>query len=199
MTDTSVIAAFVDEDALLALGSDARVEVVDGEIVEMSPVGGLHHFVGGNFYDLLKPFVKQNGLGFVFMDGLIFYLERDGKKVRKARVPDVSFVRKEAVPKEWNIEKPFPGAPTLAIEVVSPDDKIEDVLKKVREYLDAGSEQVWVAYPRSREVHQYLRGESQVRTYTGEALMDVEALFPGLVVSLKDVFALPEFFIEKEG
>ena len=44
----------ITEAELMALGSDARVEVVEGEIVEMAPVGMRHQFVGGNFYDPLK-------------------------------------------------------------------------------------------------------------------------------------------------
>lgn len=35
-------------DDLMALGSDARAEVVDGKIVEMSPVGILHQIVSEN-------------------------------------------------------------------------------------------------------------------------------------------------------
>ena len=56
-------------DDLMALGSDARVEVINGEVVEMAPVGGLHHIVGGNINYLLKTYVDEHKLGIVFMDG----------------------------------------------------------------------------------------------------------------------------------
>lgn len=182
----------ITEAELMALGSDARVEVVDGEVVEMAPVGIRHQFVGGNFFRPLDKYVGEHDLGFVFYDGLIYLLDQTAKHLRGARVPDVSFVRKGLLPKGWNVDRPFPGAPTLAIEVVSPDDDAEDLLKRTRDYLRAGSEQVWIAYPNEREVHQHKRGADVVRVYTQDTdVIDVEGLFPGLTLTLGEIFKLP--------
>jgi Uma2 family endonuclease len=182
----------ITEAELMALGSDARVEVVDGQLVEMAPVGMRHQFVGGNFYDPLNAFVKQHNLGFVFYDGLIYLLNKEGQGLRGARVPDVSFVRKGLLPRGWNIDRPFPSAPTLAIEVVSPDDDAEDLLKRINDYLRAGSEQVWIAYPSEREVHLHKQGADTVRVYANDTdVIDVEDLFPGLALTLAEIFKLP--------
>lgn len=182
----------ITEAELMALGSDARVEVVDGKVVEMAPVGIEHQFVGGNFHDPLKAYVKQHDLGFVFYDGLIYLLNQEGQGLCRARVTDVSFVRKGILPKGWNIKRPFPGAPTLAIEVVSPDYDAEDLLKRTRDYLRAGSEQVWIAYPNEREVHQHKRGVDMVRVYAQDTdTLDVEGLFPGLTLTVDEIFKLP--------
>lgn len=175
---------------LMRLGSDARVEVVNGEIVEMTPVGGRHAFIVNQIFLLLHPVVNQHKLGYLFTDGLIYLLdEREG--VRLARVPDASFVRKAAIPADWDIERPFPGAPTLAVEVMSPDDQFEEVIQKVREYFEAGTEEVWVVLPRQKAIYRYRRGESVVQTYDEPDRMDVGTLFPGLTLALSDVFALP--------
>ncbi|MFN8448986.1 MAG: Uma2 family endonuclease [Anaerolineae bacterium] len=183
----------ITEADLMALGSDARVEVVEGEIVEMAPVGIRHQFVGKNFYRPLDKYVEEHDLGFVFYDALIYLLDQRGKHLRGARVPDVSFVRKGLLPKGWNIDRPFPGAPTLAIEIVSPDDDAEDLLKRTRDYLRAGSEQVWIAYPSEREVHQHKRGADTVRVYANDSdVIDVEGLFPGLTLTVAEIFKLPE-------
>lgn len=183
----------ITEAELMALGSNARVEVVDGEIIAMAPVGVKHQFVGGNFYNPLYRFVTESDLGFVFYDGLIYLLDQNAKHLRGARVPDVSFVRKGLLPKGWNIDRPFPGAPTLAIEVVSPDDDAEDLLKRTRDYLRAGSEQVWIAYPSEREVHQHKQGVDTVRVYRQDTdAIEVEGLFPGLVLTVETIFKLPE-------
>lgn len=193
MTDVMVSQRLYTEDELMALGSDARIEVIDGEIVQMSPVGGRHHFIGGNIYRVLDRHVMERDLGHVFMDGLLFLLRKEGRGIKGAQVPDVAFVRKTDIPANWNIDKPFPGAPTLAVEVMSPDDKTEEVLTHVRRYLEAGTEQVWVVYPKEQELHQYVRGlPDQVRVYQGDDTLDGGDLLPGFVLKMQDVFTLPK-------
>lgn len=191
MADVTIETKYVSEADLMALGADARVEVVDGEIVAMSPTGARHVIIADNYYRALYPTVREHKLGYLLTDSLIYYLSREGEQLRDARVPDASFIHKDRVPSNWDIDLPFPGAPTLAIEVISPNDKIEDVNLKVRQYLDAGTEQVWLAFPLTKEVHVYKRGESQIRIYRGEETMDVSDLFPGLTLALKEIFALP--------
>jgi len=187
------VANAVTLDDLMALGSDANVEVVNGEIVYMSPVGGLHHIITGNIYRTLDGHVVPNRLGIVFMDGLLYLLKENQQGLRGARVPDVSFVRKERIPKDWNMERPFPGAPDLAVEVVSPGDDVDELLERVRDYLEAGTAQVWVFYPRQKEIHQYRSSTPDiVRVYTGRDQIDVDELFPGLVLIAEDLFALPQ-------
>ena len=48
-----------------------------------------------------------------------------------------------------------PVASDLAVEVVSPSNTFNEILRKVREYLDTGSALVWVAEPQRRQVTVY--------------------------------------------
>jgi Uma2 family endonuclease len=178
-------------DALMALGSDARVEVIDGEIVYMSPVGIRHQLIGGNIFNLWYAFVTQNQLGFVFFDGLIYLLHRSGKRLRGSLVPDVSFVAKADFPKDWDIDRPFPGAPTIAVEIVSPNDEPERLIRRVRMYLDAGTEAVWAVYPETREVHIYT-ADGAIQRYFDDMTIDMGAFMPGLTIPLPAIFAMPE-------
>lgn len=41
----------------------------------------------------------------------------------------------------------FAGAPDLAVEVLSPNDRFPIVEQKVWQYLDAGARVVWVIHP----------------------------------------------------
>ena len=182
----------ITETELLALGSETRVEVIDGAIIEMSPNGMLHLFVGGNIYDVVKPFVISNGLGYVFSDGLLCILDSTQRGIKGAQVPDVCFIRKGRIPADFDLSRPFPGAPDLAVEVVSPGDDGNILLKRVRKYLQFGAEQVLVIYPEEREVHQYRRGSDTIQVYKNAGQMDVEALFPGLALMLEAIFKLPE-------
>lgn len=190
----------------MTLAEDRRIEVIDGVVVEythgefteesasrMSPVGGLHHFIAGNLYDRIKTHVTREQLGFVFMDGLLFLLAKDERGLVGARVPDVAYVAYGDVPEDWDIQRPFPGAPTLAVEVISPQETPEDILAKVRAFLDAGSSQVWVAYPGLRELHQYVQNQPTIRTYQqADEQIDVESLFPGMTLTVADIFQIPE-------
>lgn len=185
------IQTWVTLDDLNRLGPDVMAEVIDGEIVEMAAVGVVHHLIVGNIYDPVRAYTKVHPIGTVFVDGLIYLLHRQGQRLRGARVPDVSFIRTEVIPADWDFKRPFPGAPTLAVEVMSPDDKVEDLQRRIRDYFGAGTEQIWVAFPETREVHQYRRGVETIRIYTGDEAIDAEALFPGLELKLTEIFLLP--------
>jgi Uma2 family endonuclease len=182
--------SFVTLDGLMALGEDARVEVIEGAIVEMSPVGFAHVQIAGNVYDILKPFVREHNLGYVSMDGLLYLLDADAAQLRGAQVPDVSFLRQ--VPDDFDLDKPVPGAPDLAVEVVSPNDDAEILLTRIQKYLQFGTEQVWVLYPRLKELHLYRRDQMDtVKIYRAGDTLNAETLFPGLSISISDLFVLP--------
>jgi Uma2 family endonuclease len=59
----------------------------------------------------------------------------------------------ENLPAGW-----FPGAPLLAVEVVSPSNTAKDTQLKVTDYLEAGALEVWLVYPDTRTVYVYLAG-----------------------------------------
>jgi Uma2 family endonuclease len=173
-----------------------RVEVVDGElriqdIEDMQPVGGTHVIVISNIYDLIKPYVKQHQLGLFLTDGLAYLLDARTEGLKGSRVPDSSFIRQGDLNRDWDLDRPYPGHPTLAIEVISPSESGDDILAKTGDFLDYGTEQVWVVYPSQRELFQYF-ADGRVRRYRGDDVIDVDALFPGLVLKLADLFVLPE-------
>ena len=180
-------------DELMALGADARVEVINGEIVEMCPSGGLHHVVVANINRILDAYVIANKIGSVFPAGLLHLMHYDRRGLKDALAPDVSFIRKESFPDDWDINLPFPGTPDLAVEVISPSEGAADVTAKVRKYLDRGTTQVWVVYPDSQEVYQYRRDSrpEMVRVYRGAEEIDAESLFPGIKLVTSDFFTLP--------
>jgi Uma2 family endonuclease len=188
----AVLARPLTVDDLLRLGSDARVEVVRGEVVEMTPVGGQHVLIVDNIYRLLYATVSDHRLGYLFTDNLLYILAESDDGVRVARAPDVSFIHRARLISHWDIERPYPGAPTLAVEVMSPDDQFEDVVQKVGDYFMAGTAQVWVVLPRQKAIYRYRQGQSVVETYRAGETMDASELFPGLALALDEVFRLPD-------
>lgn len=182
----------VTVDDLLRLGSDARVEVVRGELITMTPTGGRHVLVVDNLYRLLYPTISQGKLGYLFTDNLLYVLSGDAQQVRVARSPDVSFIHRDDLVPRWDIDRPYPGAPTLAVEVMSPEDQFEDVVQKIGDYFEAGTREVWVAVPRPEVIYRYRVGDSQVQTYAAGDVLDAAPLLPGLRIPLAAAFALPD-------
>ncbi len=174
--------------------SDIRVEVVHGEIITLPPNGLLHQLIANNVRDALSDYAKPRGLGLVFGDGLLFLLDKDEAGIRGARVPDVAYIRKEDFAPDADLDKPYPAAPTLAVEVMSPQDTTEETLARVRDYLDAGTLEVWVVHPRQRELHQYTAANrATVAVYRGDDAIDASALFPDLTLSAAALFVLPDW------
>ena len=57
--------------------------------------------------------------------------------------------------------------PDLAIDVVSPSNSAGQVLDKVREYLQAGVQLVWIIYPTAGEIHVFdARNLSSTHSFT---------------------------------
>jgi Uma2 family endonuclease len=97
----------------------------------------------------LTEFVKAHRLGEVTVE-TDFRLSAE-----TVRSPDVALVTPAQLKKIDIDRSPIDGAPALAIEVISPSNLAQDTRKKVRQYLAAGCQAVWLVYPALRlvEIH----------------------------------------------
>jgi Uma2 family endonuclease len=183
----------ISEDDLLLLGSqDIQFEVVNGEIVDMAPTGFIHNVYAKNVLSLLDRFVREHNLGYVATDGLIYVLHVDENGVQETRVPDASFFRRGKFPK-FDLSKPIPGAPDLAVEVISPSESVTTIQDKLQSYLTHGTEQIWVIYPAQKQLSQYLHNDPKnIRVYSGDDVLEAETLFPGLKINISEFFVLPD-------
>ena len=180
-------------DDLLAMG-DVRVEIIEGDVQIMTAAGIEHHFLAQNINRIIDAYVREQDMGAVFTDGLTYLMFSETAGLKDSFVPDVSFIHKDDFPAKWDITKPFPGTPTFAVEVMSPGDKGADVQTKVRTYLSKGTREVWVVYPREREIHQFHRDDLETaRIYTGSKVIDISGIFPDLTITTDDVFHLPSW------
>ncbi len=79
------------------------------------------------------------------------------------------------------------GVPVLAVEILSPSDKQEGVLEKVRDYLDAGVPLVWIAEPVFRTITVFQPGAEPVMFNARQRLCGGSHL-PGFDVSVGALF-----------
>ena len=161
-----------------------RYELRKGELRRMPPAGEPHGRHGNKLNALLSIHVLQNHLGVVYSLETGFRLESDPDTLY---APDIAFITRDRVPTE---DRPgfFPGAPDLAVEVVSPSDTAEEVREKVDDYLRLGTRIVWVVYPRTKRVAVY-RAEGLVRELAGDDVLDGEDVVPGFTCRVADIFA----------
>ena len=166
---------------------DARRELVDGQVVEMAPVGGVHGEITLRIGRKLAEHVERHGTGKVLVGdvGFVLNLPHDPERVRG---PDVAFVSSQRLPGGRLPQGFLSGAPDLAVEVLSPSDNPVDVQQKVRDYLDAGARLVWVFAPQAKTVTVY-RTDGSARLLREQDFLEGEDVLPGLSIPLADVFS----------
>ena len=134
-------------EELIKLKDGYRHELLEGELLTMSPAVEERGAVIVNLTVTLGLHVKQNKLGIVYGAETGFTLERNPDTVL---APDISFVRRERV---GRVSKGFrEGAPDLAVEVISPNETTREVENKTRRWLQLGARAVWVVNPQTNTV-----------------------------------------------
>jgi Uma2 family endonuclease len=175
----------VTAQQLLAMPADGwRRELVKGEVIRSPFNGAEHGFIAADLGSRLWQHARQQNVGAVFGGGTGFVLARDPDTVR---APDVAFVRQERIAVTGIPQSYFPGAPDLAVEVVSPSDRMNEVDAKVDDWLSHGCQLVWVVNPRRRTIAIYRSvRDTQV---VGEAdTLEAPDLLPGWRLIVAEIF-----------
>jgi Uma2 family endonuclease len=165
---------------------DVRRELVDGEIIEMTPVGGVHGQIVARVSRRLGEHVDTHGGGEVLAGDVGFVLALPGDPER-VRAPDIAFVSTGRLPGGRLPQDFIRGAPDLAVEVLSPSDTGADVQRKLRDYLEGGGRLVWVIAPQARTVTVY-RPDGSARLLREPEHLDGEDVLPGLRLPLAEMF-----------
>ncbi len=163
-----------------------NIELVDGEVVEVSPAGAEHTRIMFLLAQRLEHFASEHGLGVAMPEGLGFVLRRDPDLVRE---PDVSFIERALIPGEGMPKGYWEGPPTLAVEVVSPNDRAVEIDERVQDYLTSGTRQVWVLRPNRRAASIYFP-DADTRELGPDATLDGGDVLPGFSVRVGDLFEI---------
>jgi Uma2 family endonuclease len=173
------------EDLLLLPEDGLRHELLAGEHVVTPAPSPRHQTVLQNLYLLVGAYVRERGLGRVFLAPLDVLLS-DQDVVE----PDLLFVSnaRTAIVEEANLR----GVPDLLVEVVSPSSRRRDELVKRDRYERNGVPEYWVVDPEAESVKVLRRdGDRFARPLLLSARdHDVleSPLLPGLQVPLELVF-----------
>jgi len=177
----AVDAGVTTAEELIELPSGvARYELIHGELITRSLSGAEHGDVAAEIGARLLDYVREHRLGKTYAAETGFLISRDPDTVR---APDAAFVRADRVA---HVRTYFPGAPDLAVEVLSPNDRASEVEAKVRQWLRSGTRMVMVVDPETRT--------ATVHTPTATSRLSISDtldggdVVPGWKLPLADIF-----------
>ena len=171
------------EDLLRLPDDEMRAELVRGELKKMAPAGGEHGGLAMDLTLLVGAYVRDSHLGRTFAAETGFILQQDPDTVR---APDFAFVRQERLAGRPLPRGYIPFAPDLAVEVISPSESAEDVQEKVADYLSAGTQLVWLLYPRLKTVVAHT--PDGTRTFGPPDVLDGGDTLPGFELRIAEIF-----------
>jgi Uma2 family endonuclease len=177
--------ATVEDVIRLADGDENRaVELINGTLVE-KPVGYKESLIASNIIAVLYNWVKPRRLGVVSGEqGMIRML------MGNVRLPDVAFVRREDLPSGKVPAEAAPRiAPTLAVEVLSKSNTIEEMRIKLREYFESGARLVWMLDPDTQTLRIY-NAPGRFRQLTRDDTLDGGELLPGFSIRVEELFEI---------
>jgi Uma2 family endonuclease len=151
-----------------------------GEIIIMSPVGGVSGNREAYLIAELGLWNRQTQLGRVFSSSTIFRLPNNGD-----RSPDAAWVSLE----RWSAltteeqEKFPPICPDFVIESRSRPDALRPLQEKMPEYLNSGLRLGWLINPQDEQVEIY-RHSREVEIVQFPVSLSGEDVLPGFVLNL---------------
>ena len=166
--------------------AERHFELVDGEVIEMSRPGDLHGvycwWIGG----LFMQFVLKRGRGIAYSNDPGFVTRQEPDTVRGLDV----VLYNESRPRSAMTGKWLKQPPALVVEVLSPHDRPNEVVRKVVEYLNGGVSLVWVVDPEACTVLVYRRERAPELKIVGDMLAG-EGSLADLAIPVADLFNYP--------
>ena len=104
------------------------------------------------------------------------------------RAPDVAFVRQDRVPPRDERHKFAELAPDLAVEVISPNDKVAQIGEKITDYIAASVRLIWVVYPATKSVVEH-RPNTLSKTFGLEDELEGYDVLPGFTCQVAQLFS----------
>jgi Uma2 family endonuclease len=174
------------EAELQALPEDGfNHELVDGELV-MSPKNDFFHGdICSELVGALREFAKRHRLGAVLDSSTGFRMNN-----LNVRAPDVSFVSRARLKAEGfrrSTRRFFPGAPDLAVEVLSPNNTREEIDGRLMDFFSSGTRVAWIIDPEAQRV-EVCHSFTERRMAGSGSFLEGEDLLPGFRYPIADLF-----------
>ena len=126
---------------IYALPDGERAELIDGAIYYMAPPSRIHQELSGNIFNKIKNYIDaNNGNCKIYAAPFAVFLNADDEIYVE---PDISVICDH----EKLTDKGCNGAPDWVIEIVSPNSRYMDYMRKLLKYQNAGVREYWIVDP----------------------------------------------------
>ncbi len=172
-------------DDLYRVPENGKAELVNGELVLMSPTGGVPGRAAGEIYVSLHDYEKRGGGGYAFPDNVGFIVNLPN---RRSFSPDAAFYKGELRGGLF-----LEGAPIFAVEVRSTDDygpiAEERMAAKRVDYFAAGTLVVWdVDVLREKIVRVFRAADpGNPKIYAAGTVAEAEPALPGWTMAVDEI------------
>ena len=165
-----------------------HLEIADGNWIgfdeDPTMSGEEHGWIEAKLCALLTLWALENRAGRVYTGDTNFVLSGNRETLEDKRRPDVAFVRRERVVETIGYQY---LAPDLAIEIISPTEKLYQIRGKLNVYFKRGVQRVWQVYPETEEIVVF-QPDGSSRTYRTTDIITDPDLLPGFELDVATVF-----------
>jgi Uma2 family endonuclease len=171
---------------LYRLPDNQKAELVDGELVLMSPTGLMPGFAAGEIFASLREYARRTRRGYAIGDNIGFVVDLPH---RKSFSPDAAFYTGTMTTMKFGR-----GAPVFVVEVRSEDDygpAAERAMAAKRvDYFAAGTLVVWDVDLQSEDVVRVYRADAPETpaNYRRGEMAEAEPAVPGWRMAVDELF-----------
>jgi Uma2 family endonuclease len=165
---------------------NGKAEIIDGEVVLMSPTGDAPNYASGEIFVSLREFSRRTKLGRAVADNAGFIVSLPN---RKSFSPDAAFHTGRPTGMKF-----FEGAPAFAAEVRSENDygpqAEREIAQKIADYFAAGTQVVWDVDLIGRDTIKVFRASDphNPTIYRRGDVAEAEPAVPGWMMPVDDLF-----------
>jgi Uma2 family endonuclease len=111
-----------------------KIELNARGVIEMSPATNWHAFWQAEISGLLRELMRSKGYSFT---------ESSVDTPEGVKVPDVAWASRAFI-ERYGLGTPFPKAPEICVEIISPSNTNEEIKAKSNLYFEQGAHEVWL-------------------------------------------------------
>ena len=158
-----------------------RTEWVDGKLVEKTNTTFKQSATQSRLNYHWRNYMDASGKAGEVLIGLLC------RTILHVRRPDVAYITSELLAQYGKDFITLPQSFPLIAEVVSPDDKAEELFAKAEEYLASGCQEVWLLFPEARLILVKVQ-QQDWRLYNCNDTIATQLVLKGFTTVVNDLF-----------